>query len=126
MTEKTPKPAKTRLLAALLDPNNRSLAAAARAADVPERTATRWAADPAFQAELRRQQTSILDQIELRLTGLQDDAVDTLKDSMKLSAFPATALRAAELVLTIPRRWRREREIEDRLQRIEEMLRETS
>ena len=59
------KPAQTKLLQAILDPANRSLGDAAKAAGVPHRTAQTWMNRPDFRAELDRIEGDALDGVAL-------------------------------------------------------------
>lgn len=87
-----------RAIAAMLEGKN--IKEAAKAAGVARRTLHAWMQDGAFVAELRKQESDLLDNAVRRLLRLQGKAMDALEgilDSDDVSA--ATRLRAVSLVL---------------------------
>lgn len=108
-----------RAIAALLDPQNRSIAQAAAAAGIGTRTLDRWLADPAFLAALRAAEAAVIDAAGRRLLGLVDDAIDAIGDLLKPGAADAIRLRAAGEVLDRLHTWRQDVIFEDRLAALE-------
>lgn len=78
----------------------RTLEEAAKAAGINPRSLTRWMDDPAFRAELARQEGEAIQAATRRLTALADDAVAAVEDVLTGYAKPAARLRAAEMVLS--------------------------
>jgi len=115
------KPAQTRALAALL--TERDVAAAARAADVGERTLHRWLRhNEAFIAALQAAQAEALAAALRRLTGLTGDALATVADIMRNGESEANRLRAAALALEMYCRLRELSELDARVTALEERM----
>lgn len=114
------KTRQSRLIAALLDPANRSQADACAAVGVPVRTLQNWLADdPGFLAALRAAESAVIDAAGRRLLGLVDDAIDAIGDLLKPGAADAIRLRAAGEVLDRLHTWRQDVIFEDRLAALE-------
>ncbi len=114
------KTRQSRLIAALLDPANRSQADACAAVGVPVRTLQNWLAnDPAFLAALRQTESAVIDSAGRRLLGLVDDAIDAIGDLLKPGVADAIRLRAAGEVLDRLHTWRQDTIFEDRLASLE-------
>lgn len=114
------KTRQSRLIAALLDPANRSQADACAAAGVPVRTLQNWLADdPDFVAALRAAESAVIDAAGRRLLGLVDDAIDAIGDLLKPGVADAIRLRAAGEVLDRLHTWRQDVIFEDRLAALE-------
>lgn len=114
------KTRQSRLIAALLDPVNRSQADACAAVGVPVRTLQNWLADdPAFLAALRAAESAVIDAAGRRLLGLVDDAVDAIGELLRPGVADAIRLRAAGEVLDRLHTWREDAIFEDRLAALE-------
>ena len=114
------KTRQAKLIAALLDPSNRSQAAACDAAGVPLRTLQNWLADdPAFVAELRAAEQSLVAHAARRLVVLSALALDALADNLSEFSKPSHSLRAADLVLSHARQWRELEALEARIEALE-------
>ncbi len=91
-------PRQERALAALL--TSRSLAAAARQAEVCESTLRRWMKKPVFQAELEQTRRESFSRAVGKLRRVADHAVEVLDSVMQDSTVtPAMRIRAAQLAL---------------------------
>jgi len=98
---------------------------AGRAVGIAERTAIRWAADPAVQGAIREAQRDALDGIARRLAAGSDRALDVLEEVMQASPVPpgaGTRIRAA--VAWLEQRWKATefQTIEARLSALEEVI----
>lgn len=104
----------------------RNVPEAAQAANVGERSVYRWLADPAFRAALLAAEGAAVDTATRRLVGLSDGAIDTLAEVMTAhDTAPAVRLRAAQAVLDTLLKMRDLRNVEERLTRLEAILRES-
>ena len=113
--------AQRRLIPALL--TCRTVTAAAESAKVPERTAFRWLADDAFQAELSRAEGEIIGGAVRALLGLAESAVDCLRSTLDDAELPASVkLRAAGLAIDALLRMRELASIEKRLSELEKAV----
>ena len=111
-----------KLLAAMLDPANKTQAAACDAAGVPLRTAQTWLSDdPDFQAELRAAELAMVARASRRLLALTDRAISALADNLDEYSKPAHSLRAAALVLANSRQWRELEDLDARIAALEAM-----
>ena len=98
----------------------KSIAEAALAAQVSERTLGRWLNEPAFRSALSAAEGELLDCATRRLLGLQDKAIETFEDVLDSEdATQALRLRAAEMVLTYLLKIRELRNLESRLVALE-------
>lgn len=109
----------SRMIAALLDPANKSQAAACKAAGVGERTLATWLHDPDFQDALRQAESQLVNHAARRLLTLTDDAIKALADELGPYSKPQHSLRAAELVLSHVLKWRELGELEARIAALE-------
>ena len=113
------KTRQTKLIAALLDPANKSQELACAAAGVPVRTLQNWLADDDFVAALRAAEGQLVNHAARRLLTLTDDAIAALADNLSEYSKPMHSLRAAELVLTHVLRWREVQDLEARIVALE-------
>lgn len=109
----------TRMIAALLDPANKSQEVACAAAGVPVRTLQNWLLDPDFVAALRQAEGQLVNHAARRLLTLTDDAIAALSDNLSEYSKPNHSLRAAELVLSHVLRWREVQDLEARIAALE-------
>ena len=110
----------SKMIAALLDPSHKTQAAACDAAGVPLRTLQNWLADdPAFVAELRAAEQSLVAHAARRLVVLSALALDALADNLSEFSKPSHSLRAADLVLSHARQWRELEALEARIEALE-------
>lgn len=108
-----------RAIAALL--SERDVRAAARAANVGERTLWRWLGDETFRAELTRQEGAIIDQVTRGLLSMQGAAIAAFDKVLKdPKAGEANKLRAAEGVLDYLLKLRELNNLETRIRKLEE------
>jgi hypothetical protein len=109
-----------RLMAALLDPANRTLAAAAAAAGVQEKTARRWRQDPAFAAALDKAHGQALDDVGGRLVAMLPACERTMLAVMLDPLQRASVrLRAAQTLAELTLRLYEARTLERRLSALE-------
>lgn len=89
------------MIAALLDPQNRTQDAACRVARVPRRTLANWLRDdPEFVADLRAAESELLGETLRRLLTVGPAAVGVIVGIMADRDAPATVrLRAAQQVI---------------------------
>lgn len=112
-------PAQNRVITALLI--ERTTRDAARAANVAERTLWRWLADPAFRAELIRQEGAVIDEATRSLLTMQGAALGVFDNILKSpTANDANKLRAAEGVLDYLLKLRELNSLEERIRKLEE------
>ena len=109
----------SKVIAALLDPSNKSQQAACDAAGVPLRTLQNWLKDDDFQDALRQAESQLVNHAARRLLALTDDAIAALKDNLSEYSKPMHSLRAAELVLSHVLRWREVQDLEARIAALE-------
>ena len=109
----------SKVIAALLDPANKSQQAACDAAGVPLRTLQNWLKDDDFQDALRQAEGQLVNHAARRLLALTDDAIAALKDNLSEYSKPMHSLRAAELVLSHVLRWREVQDLEARIAALE-------
>lgn len=110
---------KARAISALL--SCRTVEEAAKQAKVGERTLHRWLTDPTFKAHLARAEGALIDGATRRLLRAQERAVSTLEEILQDSeARPSVRLRAAQIVIDAMLKLRELRNIEARLQVLEE------
>ena len=109
----------SKVIAALLDPSNKSQQAACDAAGVPLRTLQNWLKDDDFQDALRQAEGQLVNHAARRLLALTDDAIAALKDNLSEYSKPMHSLRAAELVLSHVLRWREVQDLEARIAALE-------
>lgn len=111
----------TKALAALL--SHPSVATAAQACGLSERTLFNYLADQDFKAELRRRQGKILAATTAALVGLSSQAVETLLEVMNdPGATPATRRKAAQSWLYQARQAVTLTDLADRVEALEEKL----
>lgn len=112
----------TRAIAALL--SERNVRAAAKSANVGERTLWKWLDLDYFRAELTRQEGAIIDQATRGLLSMQGAAIaafdKVLKDESTTAASEANKLRAAEGVLDYLLKLRELNNLETRIRKLEE------
>ena len=113
------KTRQTRMIAALLDPANKTQAAACDAVGVPVRTLQNWLLDPEFQADLRQAEQALVSSAARRLLTLSGDAIAALAENLEPYTKPTAQLRAAELVLSHVLKWREAQDLEDRIAALE-------
>ena len=109
----------SKVIAALLDPSNKTQQAACDAAGVPLRTLQNWLRDDDFQDALRQAEGQLVNHAARRLLALTDDAIAALKDNLGEYSKPMHSLRAAELVLSHVLRWREVQDLEARIAALE-------
>jgi len=112
-------PVQRRAIRALL--TTRTAAEAATTAGVSERTLYRWLQDANFRAALLAAEGELIDGATRRLLQLQDGAIDVL-DGLLVAQGDNVRLRAAQVVLDHLLRLRELRDIETRLQNLEQAL----
>ena len=114
-------PKQERFLSAVLA--HPTTTAAAVAAGVGLRTATRWLQNPAFQARLREAQAEALGAVVRALTAAASDAVQTLHDTLCDCTTPAAVkVSAARAVLELLLRLRESLDVEERLSELERLM----
>lgn len=107
-----------RAIAALLA--SRSIADAAQAVDVTDRTLYRWMQIPEFKAALASAEGELIDGATRRLLQLQDAAITTVALVMADEKYsPTVRLRAAGIVLDHLLKLRELRNVEQRLAALE-------
>lgn len=107
-----------RALSALL--TSKSVAEAAAATGLGERTIYRWLTDPAFRQALSAAEGELIDAATRRLLTLQGTALDTLEAVLgDEDASAGVRIRAAQMVLDHLLKLRELRDIEQRLQALE-------
>lgn len=114
-------PAQRRAITALL--SHRNTREAAKAANVAERTMWRWLDEPAFRAELSRQEGAVLEQVTRGLLAMQDKALQELGDLITGYGGNVSAgirLQAVKAALDIQLRYRELLSLEDRVRKLEE------
>lgn len=112
--------AKMKLVAALCDPLNRTLEAAALAAGVSARTARRWRQEPDFLRQLERAQADIVDDLTGRLMGALPKAEGVyLQTMLDKRNSPMVRLRAADGLVNLALRLHELRNLERRLAALE-------
>ena len=122
MAAHSTKTRQTKLIAALLDPANKTQAAACAAANVPLRTLANWLAEDDFQDALRSAESLMVDHAARRLLALTDDAIGALAEELSPYSKPQHSLRAAELVLSHVLKWRELGDLETRIAALETKL----
>ena len=114
------KPAQTKLLQAILDPANRTLGDAAKAAGVPHRTAQTWMNRPDFRAELDRIEGDALDGVARRTVTDLDDVESLYSTMLNDESKPDhVRLRAAQLLADLALRLWEARNLERRVRQLE-------
>jgi hypothetical protein len=96
--------------------------AAARQAQVSERTVHRRLVDPKFRKQLEQLRSDILQRTSSSLTAAGSESVRTLLELQKASVPPATRLGAAKAVLEIGMKLREMTELKDRIAALEQRL----
>ena len=109
--------ADTALVAAIA--SGATVADAARLAGVSERTVRRRLSDPAFRAELSRAHSAMLESTIGTLAEASTEAARTLRTLLAPSVAPSVRLRAAVAVIDFTRRLADERDLEERIARLE-------
>ena len=97
---------------------SKSVADAAKAAGISDRTAARWHAEPDVRDELERLRRATLEHARTRLLGLVDEAADTLAAVMG-ERTGAPAVSAARTVLAQALRLDERVELERRIAELE-------
>jgi len=106
-------------IAALLA--SKSVSEAAASARVGERTLYRWLAeDEAFRAGLSRAESELLDTATRRLLSLQGQAIEALEYLLTRAESESVRLRAAQVAIETSLKLREMRDIEQRLQALEQ------
>ena len=114
------KPAQTKLLQAILDPANRTLGDAAKAAGVPHRTAQTWMNRPDFRAELDRIEGDALDGVARRTVNDLNDVEDLYSTIVKDKSKPDhVRLRAAQLLADLALKLWEARNLDRRISELE-------
>lgn len=113
------KTRQARMIAALLDPANKTQDAACQAVGVPVRTLQNWLLEADFQDALRSAEGQLVNHAARRLLTLTDDAIEALHDNLGEFSKPAHSLRAAELVLSHVLKWRELQDLENRIAALE-------
>ena len=101
------------------------MAEAATLSGQGERTIYRWLNEPTFRDALAEAETRLIDDVSRRLLQLQAAALDTLESLLSTDtpgASDSIKLRAAQLALDHLLKLREMRDIEARLQAVEELL----
>ena len=98
-----------------------SLSEAARRADVGRTTLYRWIEDDEFRRELERQRNEALDLAHVELKGLMLKATQVIGETMD-DANPLVRLRAAQIALSFGLKAIEEKEIQRRIQLLEDAL----
>lgn len=120
---KSTKTRQARMIAALLNPANRSQAAACTAAKVPVRTLQNWMDDPEFVAALRAAEAEAIGEASRRLVGVAPMAVAVILQIMADGQIaPTVRLRAAGQVLDTLLRLREMQSFEQRLAALEQQI----
>ena len=111
------RPKQRRAILAMLSPEHRTIADAAGAAGVGERTLVRWLSeDVTFRAELRAAELAVLDACGRRLLSTLDTALDCLIEIVKDPDAPVSVrARAAADLLDRCLTWRQAVDLEARL-----------
>ena len=122
MAAHSTKTRQTKLIAALLDPANKTQGAACVAAGVPQRTLANWLAEDDFQDALRQAESLMVDHAARRLLALTDSAIGALAEELSPYSKPQHSLRAAELVLSHVLKWRELGDLETRIAALESKL----
>jgi transposase len=118
-----PEPDETRLeMLAISVARGRSLRQAAKASDVAETTARRWAAEKGFKDRVATRRAEIIGQATGRLSRLAGKAADTLGDLLDAKHEPEIRLKAARAVLQDLLAVREHAELNERLALIEERM----
>lgn len=94
---------------------------AGEAAGVSARTVRRRMADPAFAQDVRARRAERASALSGGLLDLGAKCLEVLSDALE-DEDPGTRLRAAQAVLTLGQRFRREGEMTDRIARVEGRL----
>jgi hypothetical protein len=121
MTDKTLTPKQRRGVAAML--TQPTIAAAAQAAGVTERTLYRWLVLPAFTAELKAKQAGIIDAAAGRLVQGLGQALDTLAKLMTMAESESVRRAAASEWLANCLTIREQTDLERRLADLERQAR---
>lgn len=98
--------------------------AAAECAGVSRRTLYNWLADEVFSAELEKAQRQLISTAARRLANGLDKSVTTALNLAEKSEDEAIRLRAALAIPGMLRDLREHYELSDRLDRLEQMMRE--
>ena len=104
-------------IAALLE--KATIAEAASAIGVSEKTLRRWLQDPDFAAEHRAAQRQAVDLAIARLKQATGEAVATLRRNLT-SGMPSVEVRAATEILSQTARWQELDELADRVKALEQ------
>ncbi len=118
--ERNLEPKQAQLIAALLSES--TVAKAAESAGVSEATAYRWMRQPEFRAELARARESVVEAALSRLRACAECAVEALREiasdpGRSDNSRMAAANRILDLVFQM-----RDRELEDRIEKVEQVL----
>jgi hypothetical protein len=100
----------------------RTIAEAAAAAGLGERTARRRTQDPGFRSQIQAAQTELLSRTATALTALSARAVTTLADLLEPPTPAATRYSAARTIVELGVRRQADLELERRLTAIETAL----
>ena len=99
----------------------KTVAEAARAAQVSERSIYKWLKMVDFRQALSLAEGELIDQAVRRLLRLQDLSIDTIEAMLgDADASQAVRLRASQLVLEITLKLREQRDVEQRLSALEQ------
>lgn len=104
------------VLALLSEP---SVAKAAAAAQVGERTLYKWLRLPAFRGAVAALEGELIDEATRRLLAMQDAALSTIENLLLSDAPPSVRLRAAQMVIENLLKLRDLRNTESRLAALE-------
>jgi len=100
---------------------SRTRSEAAKLADIGRTTLHNWMNDPCFRRELERFRNEALELAYTELKGLALKAAQVVGDALEDSS-PNVRLRAAQIALTIGLKVNELREIEQRLDRLDDAL----
>lgn len=98
---------------------SRSIQQASETCGIAYKTLRRWMGDPTFKAALIQREGETLDAATRRLSGMGNDAIDTMAAIMANGENEQTRLRAAQGILDNLLRLRELRGVEERLTALE-------
>lgn len=118
----TLSPKQSKAIDCLLSAPN--VTAAADCANVPRRTLYNWLADEIFSAELEKAQRQLISTAARRLANGLDKSITTALDLAEKSEDEAVRLRAALAIPGMLRDLREHYELSERLDHLEQIMRE--
>lgn len=108
---------KKRALTAIME--NKTIAEAAKAARLSEKTIYRYMGDPIFRAALTAKEGEVIDGVNRRLISLLDGAISVMISVGSKDSPPGVRLRAAEAVRDTFYKMRELKNMEERLANLE-------